>query len=83
MYYCLQPSMCLFVRFCIACSLIGEPAPLQGLLWLPRIVVACAQLAAPSGGRPALQPGVQLRLYPRSHVDEASCLARYPLHSVI
>lgn len=54
----------------------------QGLLWLPCIVVANAQLAAAANAKPALQPGSQLRLYPRSHVDEASCLARYPLHSV-
>jgi hypothetical protein len=50
----------------------------QALLWLPRIVVACA-LVGGDGDAPAQ---VQLLLYPRYHLDNESLLARYPLNEV-
>lgn len=55
---------------------------MQGLAWVPRIVVACTQQAT-AAGQTATAAGAQLRLYPRSHIDEASCLAHYQLPTVM
>lgn len=56
---------------------------LQRLLWLPRVVVACAHVgpAASQQATPSNLP-CQLLLYPRYHLDHSSLLARYPLSQV-
>ena len=56
---------------------------MQRLLWLPRVVVACAYVAAATkqNPKPANLP-CQLLLYPRYHLDHSSLLARYPLAQV-
>lgn len=48
----------------------------QTLLWLPRVVVACALIGGAKKGDKA---GCQLLLYPRYHLDNSSLLARYSL----
>ena len=55
----------------------------QRLLWLPRVVVACAYVGAATNPdpKPANLP-CQLLLYPRYHLDHSSLLARYPLPQV-
>ena len=56
---------------------------MQRLLWLPRVVVACAYVGAATNQnpKPANLP-CQLLLYPRYHLDHSSLLARYPLAQV-
>ncbi len=57
----------------------------QHLMWLPRIVLACASVG---GGRERSGSGnssvgsAELLLYPRYHLDNSSLLARYPLPQV-
>lgn len=52
---------------------------MQTLLWLPRVVVACALIGGAKKGDKA---GCQLLLYPRYHLDNSSLLARYSLVQV-
>ena len=56
---------------------------MQRLLWLPRVVVACANVGAATNQnpKPANLP-CQLLLYPRYHLDHSSLLACYPLAQV-
>ncbi|KAL3150452.1 hypothetical protein ABBQ32_000282 [Trebouxia sp. C0010 RCD-2024] len=52
----------------------------QRLLWLPRVVVACAYVGAATNQDPKpANLACQLLLYPRYHLDHSSLLARYPL----
>ena len=59
--------------------LLTVVAGMQTLLWLPRVVVACALVGGAKKGDKA---GCQLLLYPRYHLDNSSLLARYPLVQV-
>ena len=62
----------------------------QHLMWLPRIVLACATLGASnsSGDRSGASGpaggggGAELRLYPRYHLDNSSLLGRFGLPQV-
>lgn len=51
----------------------------QGLMWLPGGVIAAVALVDGGRGEPAAP---QLLLYPQSHLDSASLLARLPLQQV-
>lgn len=51
---------------------------LQALLWLQRIVVACAIVNTPTSSDPQ-QGAPQLLFYPRYHLDNSSLLTSYPL----
>ncbi|KAK9798509.1 hypothetical protein WJX73_005261 [Symbiochloris irregularis] len=61
----------------------------QSLLWLPRMVLACASTAAWAGrgasaqqraaATAATKSGVQLLVFPRFHLDSSSLLGRHPL----
>ena len=58
--------------------------PLQALIWLPRMVLACTAAAghiAPPRAPPASSP-VELRLYPRYHLDHSSQLGQHSLPRV-
>lgn len=57
---------------------------LQVLLWLPRMVLACASLGSGAAAGKKGQPsaGVHLLLYPRYHLDNSSLLGRHILQQV-